>query len=113
MGREDDYLHVLCHYYMSRRLAYMFRVLQMLAHSKLTAITWYGQCVAFQPGQLVQHDVCRRYTCSDFHRWPTVYSVDVRGSVSAWSDPSFSDEARGPSRYSAGGQLKRCGQHTF
>ncbi|EGG11951.1 uncharacterized protein MELLADRAFT_115059 [Melampsora larici-populina 98AG31] len=30
MGRNKDYLHIHCHYYMSSRLAYTFRVLQML-----------------------------------------------------------------------------------
>ncbi|EGG03688.1 uncharacterized protein MELLADRAFT_89997 [Melampsora larici-populina 98AG31] len=71
MGREDDYLHVLCHYYMSRRLAYMFRVLQMLAHvSHFNLVNWYNMMFVedtpaptFTAGQLftpsMSEEACR------------------------------------------------------
>ncbi|KAH9808606.1 hypothetical protein DFH28DRAFT_1193006 [Melampsora americana] len=44
MGRDEEYLHIHCHYYMTRRLAYMFRVIQMLAHvSHFNLVNWYDQ----------------------------------------------------------------------
>ncbi|EGG07599.1 uncharacterized protein MELLADRAFT_85437 [Melampsora larici-populina 98AG31] len=44
MGRDQDYLHVHCHYYMTCRLAYMFRIIQMLAHvSHFNLVNWFNQ----------------------------------------------------------------------
>ncbi|KAH9811984.1 hypothetical protein DFH28DRAFT_1084533 [Melampsora americana] len=60
MNWDNDYLHVHCHYYIGRRLAYMFRVLQMLAHvSHFNLVNWYNTIFVddtptaiFTPGQL-------------------------------------------------------------
>ncbi|EGG07352.1 uncharacterized protein MELLADRAFT_77612, partial [Melampsora larici-populina 98AG31] len=43
MGRDDDYVQVNCHYYMTTRMAYMFHVLQMLGHvSHFNLVNWYN-----------------------------------------------------------------------
>ncbi|EGF98731.1 uncharacterized protein MELLADRAFT_95478 [Melampsora larici-populina 98AG31] len=47
MGRDRDYLHINTHYYMSQRLSYTFRVLQMLGHQ-------------FHTGSIVYHVDVRR-----------------------------------------------------
>lgn len=60
MGRNVDYLHINTHYYMTRRMAYMFRVLQMLAHvSHFNLVNWYNMifvdetpAALFTPNQL-------------------------------------------------------------
>ncbi|EGG00581.1 uncharacterized protein MELLADRAFT_93172 [Melampsora larici-populina 98AG31] len=44
MGRNTHFLHIHCHYYMTTRLAFMFRVLQMLAHvSHFNLVNWYNE----------------------------------------------------------------------
>ncbi|EGG05647.1 uncharacterized protein MELLADRAFT_87913 [Melampsora larici-populina 98AG31] len=44
MGHNPDFLHIHCHYYMTRRLSLMFRVLQMLAHvSHFNLVNWYNE----------------------------------------------------------------------
>ncbi|EGG07144.1 uncharacterized protein MELLADRAFT_86071 [Melampsora larici-populina 98AG31] len=60
MGRNKDYVHVHCHYYMTTRLAYMFRVLQMLGHvSHFNLVNWFNMIFVddsppptFTPNQL-------------------------------------------------------------
>lgn len=71
MARATDYLNVHCHYYMTRCLAYMFRVLQMLGHvSHFNLVNWYNMIfvddtpkTSFKPGQLftasMSEEVCR------------------------------------------------------
>lgn len=44
MGRDPEILHVHCHFYMTRRLAMMFRSIQMLAHvSHFNIVNWFNQ----------------------------------------------------------------------
>ncbi|EGG07413.1 uncharacterized protein MELLADRAFT_85841 [Melampsora larici-populina 98AG31] len=71
MGRNTDYLHIHCHYYMTRCLSHMFRALQMLAHvSHFNLVNWFGQIFVddtpvqtFAPDQSftasMSEDVCR------------------------------------------------------
>ncbi|EGG05667.1 uncharacterized protein MELLADRAFT_87891 [Melampsora larici-populina 98AG31] len=71
LGRDMDYLHITCHYYMSTRMAYMFRVLQMLGHvSHFNLVNWYNMvfvdetpAATFTPDQLftpsMSEEVCR------------------------------------------------------
>ncbi|KAH9823869.1 hypothetical protein DFH28DRAFT_1161758 [Melampsora americana] len=43
MGRNPEFLHVHCHFYITRRLADMFRVIQMLAHvSHFNLVNWFN-----------------------------------------------------------------------
>ncbi|EGG03045.1 uncharacterized protein MELLADRAFT_90505 [Melampsora larici-populina 98AG31] len=43
MGRDTDYLQIHCHYYMTTRLAYMFRVLKMVGHvSHFNLVNWFN-----------------------------------------------------------------------
>ncbi|EGG03754.1 uncharacterized protein MELLADRAFT_89839 [Melampsora larici-populina 98AG31] len=71
MGREPNYLHIHCHFYMTCRLAYMFQVIQMLAHvSHFNLVNWYNQIFVedtpiahFDPNQKftpsMSEEVCR------------------------------------------------------
>ncbi|EGF98698.1 uncharacterized protein MELLADRAFT_95442 [Melampsora larici-populina 98AG31] len=44
MARNTTFLHIHCHYYMTTRMSYMLRVLQMLAHvSHFNLVNWYDQ----------------------------------------------------------------------
>ncbi|KAH9817679.1 hypothetical protein DFH28DRAFT_962667 [Melampsora americana] len=43
MGRDTDFIHIHCHYYMTRQLSFQFRVLQMLAHvSHFNLVNWFN-----------------------------------------------------------------------